>query len=153
MHLYVCINVQGGEDSQDALSCRSSFAKEPLIIGLFKALPQKSLMISDFFAKRVPSYASAPLYIRSFCGRDLCFVEQPESCLLSGLFHKRASLTRPSTQEPYVETCHSRSLEIMVFFGKPMGRSIMISNRLEIFITKSQSRAFWWKRLRSVTQE
>jgi len=27
--------VQGGEDSQDALRCRSFFAKEPLIIGLF----------------------------------------------------------------------------------------------------------------------
>jgi len=27
--------IQGGEDSQDALICRSFFAKEPLIIGLF----------------------------------------------------------------------------------------------------------------------
>jgi len=27
--------VQGGEDSEDALSCRSFFAKEPLVIGLF----------------------------------------------------------------------------------------------------------------------
>jgi len=27
--------LQGGQDSQDALSCRSFFAKEPLIIGLF----------------------------------------------------------------------------------------------------------------------
>ena len=27
--------LQGGEDPQDALSCRSFFAKEPLIIGLF----------------------------------------------------------------------------------------------------------------------
>ena len=28
-------SVQGGEDAEDALSCRSLFAKEPLIIGLF----------------------------------------------------------------------------------------------------------------------
>jgi len=27
--------IQGGEDAQDALSCRSFFAREPLIIGLF----------------------------------------------------------------------------------------------------------------------
>ena len=27
--------IQGGEDPLDALSCRSFFAKEPLIIGLF----------------------------------------------------------------------------------------------------------------------
>jgi len=30
-----CNTLQGGEDQQDALSCRSFFAKEPLIIGLF----------------------------------------------------------------------------------------------------------------------
>ena len=30
-----CNTLQGGEDPQDALSCRSFFAKEPLIIGLF----------------------------------------------------------------------------------------------------------------------
>ena len=29
------ICIQGGEDSQDAYSCRSFFAKKPLIIGLF----------------------------------------------------------------------------------------------------------------------
>jgi len=29
------ILIQGGEDPWDALSCRSFFAKEPLIIGLF----------------------------------------------------------------------------------------------------------------------
>jgi len=28
-------HIQGGEDSEDALSCKSIFAKEPLIIGLF----------------------------------------------------------------------------------------------------------------------
>jgi len=27
--------LQGGEDPEDALNCRSFFAKEPLIIGLF----------------------------------------------------------------------------------------------------------------------
>jgi len=31
---FTCV-IQSGEDSQDALSCRSFFAKEPLIIGLF----------------------------------------------------------------------------------------------------------------------
>jgi len=31
----VCVSLQGGEDAKDALSCRSLFAKEPLIIGLF----------------------------------------------------------------------------------------------------------------------
>ena len=36
-HLYIVINMstQGGEDPQDDLSCRSFFAKEPIIIGLF----------------------------------------------------------------------------------------------------------------------
>ena len=31
----VCCKVEGGEDPYDALSCRTFFAKEPLIIGLF----------------------------------------------------------------------------------------------------------------------
>jgi len=33
---YYNIVIQGGEDSYDALSCRSFFAKEPLIIGHFR---------------------------------------------------------------------------------------------------------------------
>jgi len=33
--LYAVYVLQGGEDSENALSCRSFFAKEPLIIGLF----------------------------------------------------------------------------------------------------------------------
>ena len=32
---YALLRVQGGEDSQNASSCRSFFAKQPLIIGLF----------------------------------------------------------------------------------------------------------------------
>ena len=35
MYIHADYRVQGGEDSKDALSCRSIFAKEPLIIGLF----------------------------------------------------------------------------------------------------------------------
>jgi len=33
--IYLYLGLQGGEDSQDALSCKSFFAKQPLIIGLF----------------------------------------------------------------------------------------------------------------------
>jgi len=35
---YTCsvhLSVESGEDALDALSCRSLFAKEPLIVGLF----------------------------------------------------------------------------------------------------------------------
>ena len=35
LHMYVLHVLQGGEDSSDAFSCRSFFAKEPLIMGLF----------------------------------------------------------------------------------------------------------------------
>jgi len=31
----LALSIQGGEDAEDALSCRSFFAKEPLIIGHF----------------------------------------------------------------------------------------------------------------------
>ena len=34
-HTYECV-IQGGEDSSDVFSCRLFFAKEPLIIGLFR---------------------------------------------------------------------------------------------------------------------
>ena len=33
--MYLILYVQGGEDPQAALSCKSFFTKEPLIIGLF----------------------------------------------------------------------------------------------------------------------
>ena len=35
MHILEALCVRGGKDAQDGLSCRSLFAKEPLIIGLF----------------------------------------------------------------------------------------------------------------------
>jgi len=34
-HMHTCKCIEGGEDPLDALSCRSFFAKEPLIIWLF----------------------------------------------------------------------------------------------------------------------
>ena len=44
-----CVTLQGGEDSQDALSCRSYFAKEPLIIGLFGRKTQPEAVIAYHF--------------------------------------------------------------------------------------------------------
>ena len=35
MTVELCLWLKVGEDSKDALSCRSFFAKEPLLIGLF----------------------------------------------------------------------------------------------------------------------
>ena len=34
-YIYLDISIQGGEDAQGDLRCRSLFAKEPLRIGLF----------------------------------------------------------------------------------------------------------------------
>jgi len=48
LHPCVCVWIQGGEDSQDALSCRSFPAKEPIIIGLFCG---KCLKLQVIFAK------------------------------------------------------------------------------------------------------
>ena len=64
--------VQGGEDPQDALSCRSFSAKEPLIIGFFLRKetrvvqggedPQDVLSCRSFSAKE-------PLIAAFFCGK------------------------------------------------------------------------------------
>jgi len=46
--------IQGGENSWDALSCRSLSAKEPLLIGLFwERIQNKGLMCGNGYRYRV----------------------------------------------------------------------------------------------------
>jgi len=48
-------DVQGGEDPQDALSCRSFFAKEPLIIGPFRENDDKASCESSPTCSNLPN--------------------------------------------------------------------------------------------------
>jgi len=57
--------IQGGGDPQDAFSCRSFFAKEPLIIGLFYG--KRPIKIRHPMGLRHPVYVSA-------CAREDMYV-------------------------------------------------------------------------------